>query len=425
MAQRSQRGESAGGPKVMVVGAGVIGICAALQLQRAGASTVVLDPQAPGEGASYGNMSIFDEGMVVPVATPAVLKALPRMLTDRLGPLAIRWPYLPQLMPWLWRFLKAARPREVERISVALSRLLDGAVDAFQPLLEDAGAGDALHRTGFLCVYESAQGFRSYHASLQLLRRRGVPFDVIDPGELRQLEPALGDTGRFHKGVYYPRVCYAGDNYRLVQVLARAFRRRGGRILRERVRDFEIGADGPTGVVTDKRTHPCGHVVIAAGAWSRPLVRRLGCDPPLDTERGYHVTLHNPESRPRMPVFSTERGMVCTPIDAGLRIGGTVELGGLEAPPDWRRADVLLRHAQRWFPELTDRDATRWMGHRPSMPDSLPVISRTPRFANAVLAFGHGHCGLMMAARTGEMVRDLVLGREPAVDPAPFRVDRF
>jgi D-amino-acid dehydrogenase len=410
---------------VVVVGAGVVGVCAAMQLQREGARVTVLDRQAPGEGASYGNMSIIGEDSVVPIATPGVLKQLPRMLMDPLSPLAIRWPYVPQLLPWLWRFLKAARPAEVERISKALADLLDGAIDAFKPLLEEAGEPDMLRRTGWLCVYETERGFRAYRHSLELQRRRGVRVDVLGGGELRQLEPALGDTDRFHKGVYYPDVCYAGDNYKLVRVLARAFRQRGGRILREEVSDFEIGPEGPSAAVTQKGRHTFDRLVIAAGAWSRPLIRRLGCDVPLETERGYQLTLNDPETRPRTPVFSTERGMVCTPIDAGLRIGGTVELGGLEAPPDWRRADVLLRNAQRWFPDLTDRDSSRWMGHRPSMPDSMPVISRAPDFHNTVFAFGHGHCGLMLSARTGEMVRDLVLDRDPSVDPAPFRADRF
>jgi D-amino-acid dehydrogenase len=428
MAARAQDGSDNGkgrGPRVVVVGAGVVGICAALHLQREGARVVVLDPQAPGEGASFGNMSIIGEDMVVPVATPGMLKQLPRMLMDPMSPLAIRWSYVPHLFPWLWRFLKAARPGEVERISRALAGLLDGAVEAFTPLLAEAGAADMLRRTGWLCVYESERGFRGYRGSLELQRRRGVRAEVLDAGELRQLEPALADSGRFHKGIYYPDVCYASDNYRLVRVLARAFRERGGRVLREAAADFDIGPEGPRGVVTEKGTHACEHVVIAAGAWSHRLTRKLGTEIPLETERGYHLTLTDPETRPRMPVFSTERATVCTPIDAGLRIGGTVELAGLDTPPDWRRADILLKTAQGWFPELTGANASRWMGHRPSLPDSMPVISRAPRFPNTVFAFGHGHCGLMLAARTGEMVRDLVLDREPAVDPTPFQADRF
>lgn len=413
-------------PQVVVVGAGIIGISAALQLQRAGAQVTVLDPQAPGEGASFGNAAVIGESVFsVPVATPGILKQLPRMLLDPLSPLALRWSYLPRLWPWLRRFLAAARPAEVERISQALASLLDGAIDAFQPLLEEAGEPALIRRTGWLAVYESERAQRAHRPSLELQRRRGTAFEVLPAEALRQIEPALGDSGRFRGGVYYPDVAHTTDNFRLVQVLARSLRQQGGRILREQVTGFEFGAEGPSAVRTDKGEHACARLVIAAGAWSRSLVRQLGSDLPLDTERGYHLTLPEPGVRPRMPVCSMESGMVATPLDGRLRLAGTVEFGGLGAAPDWRRAQMLLRQAERWFPELNGTGATRWMGFRPSMPDSLPVIARAPRFPNAVFAFGHGHCGLMLGARTGELVRDLVLDREPGIDLAPFRADRF
>lgn len=413
------------GPRVVVVGAGIVGICTALQLQLSGARVTVLDRQAPGEGASFGNGSVIGEEAVVPVATPGILKQLPQMLLDRSSPLSVRWSYLPALMPWLWRFLKSARPSEVERISKALADLLHGGMDAFNPLLEAAGEPEMLRRTGWLCVYETKRGFDGYRDSLALQERRGVDYQIVPSEELRQLEPALGPGDSFYKGIYYPNVGYALDNYRLVQLLARTFRSHGGRILREEVRDFDIGPEGPRAVRTDKGERACDRLVIAAGAWSRTLTRKLGSDLPLDTERGYHLTLPKPGVQPRMPVFSTERAMVCTPLENGMRLAGTVEMGGLDTPPDWRRADLLLENAQRWMPDLDGQDASRWMGYRPSMPDSLPVISRAPNFHNTIFAFGHGHCGLMLGARTGELVRDLVLDRPPSIDLTPFRADRF
>jgi len=426
MANRGASGEDADwGPRVVVIGAGIVGISAALQLQRAGARTVVLDPQAPGEAASFGNAGIVGEATVVPLGTPAVLRALPRMLLDPLGPLALRWSYLPQLLPWLWRFLLAARPREVERLSTALAALLDGSLDAYAPLLGEAGAPELLHRTGWLTVYETDKGFRRDAPGRALKARRGRRLELL-PGEaLRQVEPALADGGRFRHGVYEADMGHVLDPRGVVQVLARHLRQRGGRIYRERVTGFELGTEGVRAVVTNRGRHVLDSVVLAAGAWSRPLARELGSEVPLDTERGYHVTLPTPGVAPRLPVDAAEHGIVCTPLNAGLRVAGTVELAGLEAPPDWRRAESLLHHAQRWFPGLESSGATRWMGFRPSMPDSLPVIARAPTVANAVFAFGHGHCGLMLGARTGELVRDLVLGRSPAVDLTPFRADRF
>ncbi len=413
------------GPQVVIVGAGAVGVAAGLQLQLAGAQVTLIDRGAPGEGATYANGAVIGEEHVVPVATPGVLRQLPRMLLDGKSPLAVRWSYLPQLAPWLWHFVKSARWSEVERISHALTDLLDGCMGAFTPLLDVAESRDMLRKTGWLGLYETKAGFDGYQRSLDLQRRRGVRAEVIPAAELRQLEPAVGDGARFHAGIYYPDVGYAADGLGLVQALARAFRQQGGRILREEVRDFEIGAHGPDAVLTDRGRHACDRLVIAAGAHSRALTKRLGSDPPLDTERGYSLTLPNPGVRPRMPVYSTERGQVCTPIDAGLRLAGTVELAGLDAPPDWKRADLLLENARRWFPGVDGAGAARWMGFRPSMPDSLPVISKSPHHANTVFAFGHGHCGLMLAARTGELVRDLTLDRPTSVDVAPFRVDRF
>ena len=177
--------------------------------------------------------------------------------------------------------------------------------------------------------------------------------------------------------------------------------------------------------MTDRGRHPCDVLVIAAGAWSRPLVRRLGSDTLLDTERGYSVLMADPGVVPNTPLYSTERGIVVSPMAIGLRVAGTVEMGGYEAPPDWRRAEVLLTHARRWLPGLNTDGAEPWMGFRPSMPDSVPVISGSPRYDNAFFAFGHGHGGIGLGARTGRLIADLAAGRVPNIDMAPYRVDRF
>ena len=196
-------------------------------------------------------------------------------------------------------------------------------------------------------------------------------------------------------------------------------------MLREEVRGFELGEAGPRAVLTDHGRHGADAVAVAGGAWSKPLAAQLGSRPPLDTERGYHLHLPSPGVMPRLPIYSTERAFVCAPLEHGLRIAGTVELGGLDAPPDWRRAEALMTHASRWLPGIGAEGASRWMGFRPSMSDSLPVISSSPHHANAFFAFGHGHSGLGMAAKTGRLVADLVAGRDPGMDMTPYRIDRF
>ncbi len=414
---------SAASNNVIVVGAGIVGVCCALNLLRDGHQVTLIDSRGPGEGTSFGNGSVLAVDSVVPVQTPGILWKVPGMLRDPLGPLALRWSYLPRLAPWLVRFVAASSPRRVEEVSRALAGLLDGAIEAYGPLIEMAGAQDMLRRHGWVCVYESEAGYERAVPMIDLQRRRGVAFQVLGAEELRQLEPALAPI--FPRAVFYPDVAHTVNNFRLVQVLAEAFRRHGGTLRREEARDFEFGDKGPRAVLTDQGRLACDVVVVAAGAWSKPLAARLGSRPPLDTERGYHLHLPDPGVMPRLPIYSTWRGIVCTPLEHGLRLAGTVELGGLEAPPDWRRAEVLLTHARRWLPGIAADGASRWMGFRPSMPDSIPVISASPRHANAFFAFGHGHCGLGLGAKTGRLVADLVAGRDPGLDMAPYRVDRF
>ena len=408
---------------IVVIGAGIVGVCTALYLLREGRRVVLLDRGEPGEGTSFGNGSIITEEAVVPVQTPGVVWKVPKMLVDPLGPLAIRWQYLPRLAPWLIQFIAASSPHRVEEISIALRALLRGATAAYDPLVKAAGIEDMIRRSGWISVYETDAGFRSYQPLLDLQRRRGVNLEVLQAAELRQLEPALAPI--FKYGVFYPDVSYTVDNLRFVQELAAAFVSLGGELRREAVSGFERADGKVNAVITDHGQTACSAVVVATGAWSKALTAMLGCRPPLDTERGYHLTLPDPGISPRIPVYSTERGFVCTPLEKGLRIAGTVELGGLEKAPDWRRAEVLFKNASRWYPGLDRRGETKWMGYRPSMPDSLPVIGRAPHHSNAYLAFGHGHCGLSLGARTGQLIADMIAGRDSGIDMAPYRADRF
>ena len=410
-------------PPIIVVGAGIVGVCCALYLLRDNHRVILMDRGAPGEGTSFGNGSIITEEAVVPVQTPGVAGKVPGMLLDPLGPLAIRWSYLPKIAPWLYHFIRASDPGRVEEASIALASLLDGALAAYDPLVDAAGIRGMIRRSGWVSVYETEAGFKSYKPLLEIQRRRGVNFEVVGPEELRQLEPSLAPI--FVRGVFYPDVSHTVNNFRFVQELAAAFIRLGGEIRQQAVVGFEQRDDRVSAVVTEAGATNCRNVVIAAGAWSKKLAVLLGSKPPLDTERGYHLTLPHPGINQRLPIYSTERGIVCTPLENGMRIAGTIELGGLDAPPDWRRADVLYENAGRWFPGLDRQDESRWMGHRPSMPDSVPVIGPAPRCPNAIFAFGHGHCGLSLAARTGVLVSALVAGRDPGIDMAPYRVDRF
>jgi D-amino-acid dehydrogenase len=413
--------------KVVIIGAGIVGMACASYVQRDGHDVTILDPRGPGEGTSFGNAGCLNGSSVVPIAMPGMLSQVPRWLLDPTGPLAIRWRYLPVLAPWLWQFIRAGRKDKVEHQARALRSLLGSSVELYSALAKAAQAEDLIHRVGHLTVYKSEEGFRKDAAATALRRRNGVTVEDVSADELRQIEPTLSRD--YVKGRMIGETGHVGDPHRLVNRLAEMVVRNGGKVLREEAAGF-VFADGKvTGVRTPSGLHPADRVVVAAGAWSKPLVAQLGDAVPLDTERGYHIVIRDPEVTPRLPVSSAEAKFFATPMDKGLRMAGTVEFAGLAAAPDWRRARLLLAQAQEMFPglarEIPEERLSLWMGFRPSMPDSLPVLGPSRRHANAFYAFGHGHVGLAGGAMSGRVIADLVSSRTPPIDLTPFRVERF
>ena len=413
----SQRG------RAVVVGAGIVGVACGLYLQRDGWDVTLIDRRGPGEGTSRGNAGLMALSHVTPMALPGIVRRVPGMILDRDAALAIRWRYLPRLVPWLARFLLASRPAEVERICAALASLVLGALDAYGPLLELAGARDLVQRRGLLYVYQTERTFVRARAEMKLRRRFGVEVETLGRDEIAQMVPELAPI--FIGGAFYPAVGHVVDPFGLVQTLAAALERGGGTIVRDEVTGFDAAGQGIGAVRAGRGPHHADAVVIAAGAWSKPLARQLGLRVPLDTERGYNVTVTNPGIEPRLPVVSGDMRFGVTPMLGGVRLGGTVEFAGLEAPPDPSRHALLMKHAKRLYPALDVSQRTEWMGFRPSMPDSLPVIGPAPPHGNAFFAFGHGHIGLTTAAATGRAIADLAAGRSPEFDLAPFRPDRF
>src|SRR6201993_487618 len=416
-----------GAKRVGVIGAGMVGVCAASWLQRDGHSVFLIERDEPGCGASFGNAGCFNGSSVTPVAMPGVMRNVPRWLFDPLAPLALRWSYLPVLAPWLLRFIRAGTPEKARAVARALRPLVGPTLEALQPLVSAAGAEDLVHRLGHLYVYRSAESLAKDRFSWDLRRENGVEIDEFDADELRQLEPALSRD--YVRGVLVRENGHTSNPLALVERLLEHFVRSGGELVRAQARGFRLEGSRLAAVETNTGELPADAAVVCAGAFSKPLPPAPRDKGPLQTERAYHLMTRAPEAMPRIPTADADGKFVATPMDTGLRFAGTVELAGLAAPPDWRRARILLVQGRKMLPGLAashlEERISMWMGHRPSLPDSLPVLGPSSATPDVIYAFGHGHVGMTAAPMTGKLVADLVAGRPPSIDIAPFAAPRF
>jgi D-amino-acid dehydrogenase len=415
---------------VVVIGAGIIGAASAAELLRDGHRVTILDPGPPGgeQAASYGNGCWLSPSSVVPLSLPGIWRNVPRWLADPLGPLTIRWRYLPRLAPWLWQFLRAgATESRVAATARALRPLLVDAPERHRRLAEEAGVPSLIQRQGQLYVFPDRAAFEAEALAWRLRRDNGVQWIELSEDELRQREPVL--DRRYSFGVFVEDGGHCLDPGAYVAALIEAARAHGAQLRPARALGFRIEDRRLRAVRTDSGEIAADRAVIAAGARSRALAAAAGDNVPLETERGYHAVIERPESGPRHPVMPSDGKMSMTMTAHGLRVAGQVELAGLEAAPNWRRAEILRDFALRMWPglprDLPTERVKFWMGHRPSTPDGLPCIGPASGCPDVVHAYGHGHIGLAAGALTGRLVADLVSGRPPVVDPTPYAPQRF
>jgi D-amino-acid dehydrogenase len=412
---------------VVIVGAGFVGLSSALWLQRYGHRVTIVDENPPLEGADYrracsfGNAANIALNACLPVSGPGIARRIPRMLADRAGPLSISWPDLPQLLPWLISFLRAGTSEQVDRAVTILGQLMRLAEAGHAPLMAECGVAALRRPAGTMHLFHSD---RSFLAALPGLRRReaqGVRFEVLDAAAVREREPNLAPC--YHKGVFYRDSYCIDDPLAYAVGLGKAFLARGGRFVTGRARDVVRREEG-VDVVVDGVAFTAERVVIAAGAWSAGLAASVGDRVRLNTERGYHVLFPGGDKLLSTPTMYPEHGFYMTPLSEGLRAAGTVELGGLGRPHRPKRCAIIAAKTRRFLPGLGEH-SREWLGFRPSMPDSLPVIGPSPGDPRVVHAFGHGHVGLTLAGITGRIVSDIISGQPAPIDIAPLRPDRF
>ncbi|MFD1327790.1 NAD(P)/FAD-dependent oxidoreductase [Mycoplana ramosa] len=408
---------------VIVIGAGVIGLSAAIAAQARGLSVVVLDREGPAAGASAGNAGAFAFTDILPLASPGIVMKAPKWLLDPLGPLSVPPSYALQIAPWMFRFWRACSPKRVARSTTAQTALMDLSKAELESFLQQTGTLPMLRKDGNLQVYESEAEFKASLAGWKARAEHGIEFRHLDAAAMAEIQPGIAP--RFIRGTFTPGWYSIADPKLFTLALADHFRAMGGVIERAGVTALRPDGDAVEIQSDDGATRRAAKVVLSAGAFSHKIARTLGESIPLETERGYNTTLPADAFDLRTQVTFGGHGFVVTRLSTGIRVGGAVELGGLKLPPNYRRSEAMLKKAQAFLPGLKPQGGEQWMGFRPSMPDSLPAIGRARATPRVIYAFGHGHLGLTQSAGTARIVADLLTDQSPAIDLAAFSPQRF
>ena len=419
----SKAGPTAGTTDVVIVGAGIIGLACAWSALQDGARVTLIDPDFEGDRTSHGNAGVIAMADSTPISMPGLWRKVPKWLMDPLGPLSLDWKHFPRALLWFMAFQKASTQERFKTISHALAALHRRTYGDLLPMLRDAGAMKILHRRGALLLYETDAAFHADAEENRFKQSLGAKLRILTANEVREMEPALAHV--FKHGVFQEECAHVGDPRAIVTLLRERVRALGAHFVSGRARAIAASDIGASAILEDGARVSGGHVVVATGAWSAPLAASVGDAVLLESERGYNTTLPDARISLSREVVFAERKFVATPLDIGLRIGGAAEFAGLQAPPNYRRSDALLTLGKTFLPGLHDAGAVKWMGHRPSTPDSLPVIGRSPKVASVVYAFGHGHLGLTQSATTGALVANLIAGRPSDVPMTPYSITRF
>ena len=409
---------------VIVVGAGIVGTATALNLQRLGRRVTLIDRAEPGEGTSYGSGAILVPSSIIPVTTPGLIGKIPSMLSDPLGPVYMRWSYLPRMLPWLWRYLRQTRPEQVEYVARHIAPMVAESLDEHRALARGTTAERHILSLPYAFVFRDRGVFESDPFGWELRRRNGISWRTLEGDAVAEAEPALSRDYRFlaifddqHGLIDAP-----GD---YVKALAAALLGGGGEVIQAEIKGFVRDGERIVGVESAQGRHLGATTVVAAGAWSARLLATLGIDIPMETERGYHLDLFEPSVKPNMAMMIADGKFVCAPMPSRLRIAGLVEFGGLDAGPSAAPVKTLETRLGRVFPGITYAEMKPWLGHRPAPVDSLPVLGPVAGLKGMVCAFGHHHIGLTSGPRTARLVADMISGRQPNIDLQPYSPDRF
>jgi glycine/D-amino acid oxidase-like deaminating enzyme len=408
--------------EILIIGAGIIGLTTGLRLAREGMQVTLVDPAQPGSGASYGNAGTIADYAALPVGHPGIFRQLPSLLFDRDSPLAIQRSAIADVVPWLARFLLECRLSRFKANTAAITQLVADAAPRWQTLVEDVDGQLLLHAKGCLYLYTDDATFKSGERDIQFRRTLGVKGEMLNADELTQLEPNLFQTTS--GGAYFPDALFLSDPGTMCGKIFQAFTDAGGSLIHDRVTGIQRHPGGPRVTLASGEQISATTVVLSAGAHAKKLAAQAGDKIPIISERGYHLEYNCDTALLNRPACFTAGGFYICPMAGRLRVTGTVELGNTSPQPSQHRLDALDRGVRRFFPDLPPPDKS-WLGFRPSLPDSKPVISASRHGNDIIYAFGHGHIGMTLAPITADIVQSIISESEPPVPVAPYSVERF
>lgn len=409
--------------EVIIIGAGIVGVATAALLSEAGHSVLVLDRSGICEETSSGNAAALAFSDILPLASKGVMKKLPGWLMDPLGPFTIRPSYFPKLIPWLYRFWRASSDHAQQISTKVQGQMMLLAEREMMALAERAGIMTMIRHDGTLELYESEAELQASQAGWDAKKQAGIEFSVVRGAELAALQPGL--SPRFIVGCFVPKWKTVADPKLYGQAIWSYAEKLGAQYRQTNVTKIARTNSGVEITLKDGQVLRCAKLVVAAGAWSHRLSAQLGDAVPLETERGYNTTLPVGAFDVRRQLTFPGHGFVITPLSTGVRVGGAVELGGLDLPPNYKRAEAMLKKAKQFLPQLNIEGGRQWMGYRPSMPDSLPVIGYSSGSMDIIYAFGHGHLGLTQSAATARLVTQLLQQAPTALPVSAFSPKRF
>ena len=407
--------------KIGIVGAGIQGISNALFLQKKGFEVSIFDKDQPGSPtASYGNAGHFSPYASVPINRPDILTDVPAMLLSSTGPLALKWSYLPKMIPWFWQFMRNCTTKKMMHTAKNMHQILDLALPAYDELFDEIDLEGLVEKKGILYIWND-QSLKSRELEINVRKELGVDQQVVTPKEIHDLEPNIKPF--YHGGVYYKLGRHARNPKRILLKLFDLFLKKGGKFLKMNVQDINFDEETPI-IKTETQRFHFDKIIIACGAFSKKLTDNLDEKIPLDTERGYHVHFKDCDHLLNRPVIFQNRGFGITPMEQGLRVVGTVEFGGLDNPLSKSRVKNLINNAKYMMGDLPDHE-DEWLGFRPSLPDFLPVIGPSKKYKNVFYSFGHHHLGWTLGPISGKIIAGMIAEENTNLDLKPYSSIRF